>query len=422
MMALIAAAALTACRETEVPLQPEPEPPTPPGDTSRVVTRFSPVVCNVNVSEGTTECGTPSNVASSDLVVGGQGRYIDITNTSNAYNVNTHLYSMTVYVRNLIGQAMGTENGVSLDPRGVRLFVANGPTLTGGTGEVTFANPEGFGNYTGGQQPYRQYDAVLDPFEQSPPEIFQFSMPATVTNFTFTLYVATAVRYPDGWIEVTPSPFPIAPFEQWQMTAIHHDVLGDVIPGEPVVWSIVPADTVTASLAADGTVKAKRAGSIVITATTPSRSGTATLLVHGITRVWDGSSDTNWDNKSNWVGNIVPVTADSVLIPVAAPLDPSLVSNVQVDGVTVEDVATLNINAFNLTATGNVTTGLSGGITNTSGQVILAGVAKTVQGVLPRVRVTGTYSLTANLTTRAPVQVDAGRLTVSAFRLQSSSF
>jgi len=94
---------------------------------------------------------------------------------------------------------------------------------------------------------------------------------------------------------------------------------------------------------------------------------------------------------------------------------------VSVEGVTVEDVALIALGAFNLTANANVTAGLTGGITNTSGQLILTGTAKTVQGKLPRLRVTGTYSLTGNTTARAPIQVDAGRLTASAFRLQAES-
>ncbi|HET6764859.1 MAG TPA: hypothetical protein VFH27_14340, partial [Longimicrobiaceae bacterium] len=79
------------------------------------------------------------------------------------------------------------------------------------------------------------------------------------------------------------------------------------------------------------------------------------------------------------------------------------------------------LNAFDMTASANVTAGTTGGITNTSGRLFLAGTAKTVEGKLPVLRVTGTYSLTANVTSRAPVQVDAGRLTVSALRLQVDS-
>lgn len=148
--------------------------------------------------------------------------------------------------------------------------------------------------------------------------------------------------------------------------------------------------------------------------------GRQTIPIAGVTRTWTaGAGTTDWHTDNNWSPTDTPGTLDSVYIPVAAPLDPALAANVAIEGVTVEDVALIALGAFNLTANANVTAGLTGGITNTSGQLILTGTAKTLQGRVPRVRVTGTYSLTGNTTARAPIQVDAGRLTASGFRLQA---
>jgi hypothetical protein len=150
--------------------------------------------------------------------------------------------------------------------------------------------------------------------------------------------------------------------------------------------------------------------------------GSRPVPVAGVTRTWTaGAGTTDWHTNTNWSPAAVPMTLDSVLIPLAAPLDPVIAANVQVEGVTVEDGATLSLNAFDLTATANVFAGTTGGITNTTGRVVLAGTARTVQGRLPRLRVTGTYSLSANVTARAPLQVDAGRLTAAEFRLQMDS-
>lgn len=147
------------------------------------------------------------------------------------------------------------------------------------------------------------------------------------------------------------------------------------------------------------------------------------VSVLGITRTWTaGAGTTSWHTGANWALGAVPMSLDSVIIPVAAPLDPVLSANVTVLGVRVEDTATLGLNAFDLTAGGDVFAGTTGGITNTVGRLILTGTAKTVQGLLPRVRVTGTYSLSGNITTRAPLDVAAGRLTNSTFRVQSSGF
>ena len=145
--------------------------------------------------------------------------------------------------------------------------------------------------------------------------------------------------------------------------------------------------------------------------------------VMGVTRTWTaGAGTTNWGTNGNWSPAAVPMSLDSVLIPAAAPLDPALVANVNVAGVTVEDFASIALNAFDLTATGNVGTGLNGGITNTTGRLFLAGTAKTVHGVLPRIRVSGTYTLSGNVTARAPIQVDGGRITNWAYRVQGQSY
>jgi hypothetical protein len=145
------------------------------------------------------------------------------------------------------------------------------------------------------------------------------------------------------------------------------------------------------------------------------------MMVAGVTRTWTGAVSTDWHTGGNWSPAAVPMMLDSVIIPLAAPLDPLLAANVEVAGVTVEDAATLGLGAFNLTATGDVKAGLSGGITNTSGRLFLAGVARTVEGRLPTVTVTGTYSLSGNLNSRASLRVQGGRLRASAFRIRTES-
>lgn len=162
-------------------------------------------------------------------------------------------------------------------------------------------------------------------------------------------------------------------------------------------------------------------GNSVMGAVGRRNEGWRPIEVAGVVRTWTGAVSTDWHTNGNWSPAAVPMSLDSVLVPLAAPIDPVLAANVSVQGVTVEDGATLSLNAFDLTAGGNVFAGLTGGITNTTGRLVLAGTARTVQGRLPRLRVTGTYSLTGNVTARAPLEVSAGRLTASAFRMQAES-
>jgi hypothetical protein len=148
-------------------------------------------------------------------------------------------------------------------------------------------------------------------------------------------------------------------------------------------------------------------------------AGDTDISVFGITRTWTGATSTEWNVGSNWNVGAPPMNQDSVIIPFTAISNfPVLAANVSVRGVEVLNQATLNLGPFDLTALANVSTGLSGGITSTVGRLVLSGSAAMVQGNLPRTRVIGTYSMSGNVTVRAPLQVDAGRMTSGAFRLQ----
>ena len=173
---------------------------------------------------------------------------------------------------------------------------------------------------------------------------------------------------------------------------------------------------------ASQTVTYSSYGSSLLVAQGKRLSGLRAIPVAGVVRTWTaGAGTTSWHTATNWSPAAVPMPLDSVLVPVAAPLYPAIAANVSIAGVTVENAATISLGAFDMTASGSVKAGTTGGITNTSGRLFLAGTAQTVEGKLPVLRVTGTYSLTANVTSRAPIQVDAGRLTVSALRLQADA-
>jgi hypothetical protein len=150
----------------------------------------------------------------------------------------------------------------------------------------------------------------------------------------------------------------------------------------------------------------------------PSR---AVLLPTRVTRIWTGAVSTDWNTGENWTGGLAPGLQDTVVIPTDLPAYPLLVQNVSIAGVTVQDGAELNLGAFDLTASGDVETGATGGIVGT-GRLILTGTARTVRGRLPRMRVTGTYSLTGDVTARSPVEVAKGRLTDSGWRIDAVPF
>jgi hypothetical protein len=126
--------------------------------------------------------------------------------------------------------------------------------------------------------------------------------------------------------------------------------------------------------------------------------------------------------------SVKPEPQDTVVVPDTVAIFPVLNQNESVGGVEVLDITpggtvpTISLQAFNYTASGDVEITNSASITNTSGSLILSGIARTVRGTVPFLRVTGTYSLTGNLTVRAPLRVELGRLTNTGFRIQVQSF
>jgi hypothetical protein len=166
-------------------------------------------------------------------------------------------------------------------------------------------------------------------------------------------------------------------------------------------------------------------GTSQVTAVSRPARGWQTVPVFGVTRVWTaGAGTTNWSTGGNWQHGAVPMHLDSVHIPnpPLQPFYPVLVNNVSVQGVLVDNGATISLGPFDLSAGGNVATGTSGGIDGATGRLMLTGVAKTVRGNVPRVRVSGTYSLDGNLTARAPLRVESGRLRSGSFRIRATSF
>jgi hypothetical protein len=419
-----------ACTDRS-PVAPEPEPGETPGGTPGRPVHLVAVSCRVDVKAGTARCDDdpePEGPAT-DLILGGQNQYVNLELGAVNYDHGTSSYQLDVSVRNLIQQPLGTTDGVSLDPNGVRVFLQAGPNTTTGSGNVTVI-PDGLGTFTATNQPYYQYNSVLDQFETSAPRTWSFQMPATVTAFAFTAYVSAAVQFPDGWVEVSAAPITMHPHASLKLSATARDAAGNFVPGAQVfTWSSsdTTVATVTPSGSAGGLLTSIRAGTISInvdaSAAAVSRVGAVQVTVTGMQRVWEGDVSTDYHTRANWANNIVPVALDTIVIPNPSVNYPLINQNTQVAGIQVAEGATLNLGAYDMTASRNVVSSTTGGtgIISTTGRLFLSGTAGTVSGRLPRLRVTGTYSLTGTVWITAPLQVDAGRLTSTGYRLESNN-
>src|SRR6059058_3733343 len=199
---------LAACAESSAPTAPKDQ------------FRTELITCQASVSARTLDCAASQPQAargvSFDLVLGGQGALVRLASSGNAYNSGT--FSSNVTVENLIAQSMNTADGTTPDAGGVKVFFNAGPTVTGGTGVVSVANPDGTGAFTGSSQEYFQYSdgAVLLSGATTAAKLWQFSVPTTVTTFEFQVFVTTTL--PDEFSAIvalglsrTPSALTIAP-------------------------------------------------------------------------------------------------------------------------------------------------------------------------------------------------------------------
>jgi hypothetical protein len=111
-----------------------------------------------------------------------------------SYNSGTEIFQFDVTVQNLMKEALGTPDGTVADPEGIQVFFSAGPTVTGGTGTATVANADGTGTFTNTNQPYFAYHQILTKDQVTSAKTWQLNMPATATNFTFTLFVESEIQ------------------------------------------------------------------------------------------------------------------------------------------------------------------------------------------------------------------------------------
>lgn len=188
---IVSALVLAGCVE-DAPLSPRLDGVGAGGRA--VLTELS---CHADLGAGLLEC-QPVDPAgahgASAAVIGGQGEYVLLESSNTAYDEGARIFSADVRVRNLLTQTLGTSDGETVDPDGVRVFFIDEPVaLPGGAGPVTVDNADGQATFTGPDQHYFQYTQALSPGRTSLPKSWQWQVPEGVTSFSFGVYVAAAV-------------------------------------------------------------------------------------------------------------------------------------------------------------------------------------------------------------------------------------
>jgi hypothetical protein len=416
VVSLLVATSAIACTESN---------PTVPSKTdgknaSDRSTQLVVLSCEASRSKLSVTCGAPQlggvkkGKVAADIIYGGQNTYVTVTSTNVAYNSGTGRFTFDVNLKNLLQQPIGTTDGTTLAPTGVRVFFGQGPTVTGGFG-VAAVLPDGFGTFTTPGQSYYQYDEVLAYNATSSTRGWTIIISPTVDTFTFLLLISAPVQFPSGYIEINgqlpgASAGLLHPGSTSPLTAVVKNQLGIVQVGAVVTWGTT--DPNQASVDGSGVVTGVRYGTPFITATSGGLNGSISFNVTGTVRNWAGTVSPDWENGSNWTGGYTPALVDTASIPTGVPNFPALTTAVSIGGISVADAATLSLGAFDMTLSKSATTGQgSGGVNGTTGTLVLAGTTgTTLGGRFSLVKVTGDYTQNADARVTAPIIMSAGRL------------
>jgi hypothetical protein len=152
--------------------------------------------CQIDVRAQALACGPASPATApgvSAAIIGGQGMHVRLASSGTSYDSATAVFRTNVTVENLLTQALGTTDGTSAAPEGVRVFFHSAPVATEGAGDVSVSNADGEAIFTAAAQQYFQYAAPLAPGDTTAPREWRFDVPATVVRFAFTVLVAAPV-------------------------------------------------------------------------------------------------------------------------------------------------------------------------------------------------------------------------------------
>lgn len=267
-----------SCSDAGNPLEPNPEPLPEPEEALQTLD------CSVSVTGANFRCEPAQPDAGGALAagftnVGMQGVYVELARVS-AQNLGTDTLEIGVTIKNLIPQPLGTEDGVTEDPYGVRVFFVEPPVTNPGGLLAEVANEDGTARFTAANQPYFEYDTIIKTDSVTAPRHWKLKFDPSVGpsgTIFFRVLLRTKVQYEKGWVDVTPQLDTIGVDSTTQLSAVVRNRFGTPT-GQGVTWT--SRDPGVASVDGDGLVTGEALGSVYIVATpTGGRAPDSALIV-----------------------------------------------------------------------------------------------------------------------------------------------
>lgn len=276
---LVLGATLAACSDAGDPLlRNAPETPV------QAVAPAALLRCAADVRAGTVTCREVSPVGNAGGAVAAHYIYLQSAPhalvVQNDYVATSTEISFDLRVVNLVPQPIGTDDGVTLHSRGVRLFFWTNPTVTDGTGSISIIEPSTSGTFTASNQRYHQWDEIIQSQDTSVAEKhYVFGITGTVNAFEFMLGVSTNMQ----WAAITvasSSAETIAVGDSVDLDAARVNALGDTMAISSITWASDDPAVATVG-GTSGVVTGVSAGTAnVIASQSPSRSDTVVVTVN----------------------------------------------------------------------------------------------------------------------------------------------
>lgn len=118
---------------------------------------------------------------------------VKLASSNVSYDTASLIFAADITVQNLLSEVLGTPDGETMT--GIEVFFDDGPRATSfntpyDTGTVTIRNADGHRRFTRDEQPFFQYETILEPTEVSGSRTWEWEIPRSVATFAFTLKVS----------------------------------------------------------------------------------------------------------------------------------------------------------------------------------------------------------------------------------------